>query len=268
MWLYFTNIRKIIRRYLFMSIINFLRFIYSFGADANEMLIDSVYRGDFETAKYALQDGFIHSGADINIRSDGYTPLHLALLCGRFELVKMLIERGADVNAKSDQEDLTPLHLAIVIGNIESITLLIEKGANIEAKSSFGTPLHYATYYEKPDVAQLLLDKGADVNAKSENNDPALHIAIENNNLNMRIAKLLLENKAYATEGELAQLRGLGIIPKEEANTAQVKDKLKVTVENAEIKADLATKFSGDTLPEGHLHSNVPVGDHSSSSFE
>lgn len=78
-----------------------------------------------------------------------------------------------------DTGDRTPLHLAASRGNAEVVSILLEHGATVDAKSARGmTPLHYAI--EKGDVATVgaLLDAGADINAQNNNGDnPALHIA-------------------------------------------------------------------------------------------
>ena len=66
------------------------------------------------------------------------------VLMERVEIVRLLMEQGADVTAK-DQSLSTPLHLASSLGIPEIVRLLIERGADITAKDgSHRTPLHLA----------------------------------------------------------------------------------------------------------------------------
>ena len=72
------------------------------------------------------------------------SALHNAAQRGDIELVKSLISKGANVNAKNSIE-LTPLHLAAAFGHIEVVEYLISKGADINAKGPLGlTPLDWS----------------------------------------------------------------------------------------------------------------------------
>jgi ankyrin repeat protein len=100
--------------------------------------------------------------------NDGKTPLHIATSTGHKKAVSLLLEKGANVNAKDRKEGRTPLHVACCRNARGAIvSLLLEKGANIHAKEYDGrTPLHRACEYGHENIILLLLDKGADVNAK------------------------------------------------------------------------------------------------------
>ncbi|XP_065904061.1 26S proteasome non-ATPase regulatory subunit 10-like [Dysidea avara] len=63
------------------------------------------------------------------------TPLHVAVRSGKEEIVKFLIEKGANVNARSLGS--TPLHVAVTNGREEIVKFLIEKGTNVNAKDMF-----------------------------------------------------------------------------------------------------------------------------------
>ena len=133
--------------------------------------------------KYVLH--FVKRGADINARGGGgVTPLCIACVHEDIEVIKILISKGADVNAKFFfiGGDFTPLHVVAWKGNVEIVKLLVSKGADVKAKTSDGlTPLHLAVATgiwvgptgmsrdgnesDDVEIAKLLISRGADVNA-------------------------------------------------------------------------------------------------------
>ncbi len=75
---------------------------------------------------------------------------------------------------------MTPLHEAAAMGHLEVARLLLERGADVNAKNKHGfTPLHFAAGIGHTDVAKLLLEHGADVNAKDEHGRTPADIARE-----------------------------------------------------------------------------------------
>ncbi|MBQ7607277.1 MAG: ankyrin repeat domain-containing protein, partial [Desulfovibrionaceae bacterium] len=125
---------------------------------------------------------------------DGHTPLHWAAGNGHTEVAKLLIDKGADLNAK-DKGGIMPLHWAAAYGRTEVAKLLIDKGRDVNAKSvNNETPLHWAAAYGRTEVAKLLIDKGADLNAKDVNNETPLHWAAGNGHT--EVAKLLIDKGA------------------------------------------------------------------------
>ena len=66
------------------------------------------------------------------------------------------------------QSGFTPLHIACVYGNFELARLLIEAGAEIESKTKYGyTALHLAAQYGHKLIIELLLERGANPNAQT-----------------------------------------------------------------------------------------------------
>ena len=87
------------------------------------------------------------------------SPLMMASIKGMVAVSRKLIERGADVN----KPDWTPLHYAATKGHTEIMTLLLDNYAYIDASSPNGsTPLMMAAMYGTPAAVKLLLEAGAD----------------------------------------------------------------------------------------------------------
>ena len=112
----------------------------------------------------------IENGADVNAKNyQGNTPLHLAI--HKPKTAEFFIENGADVNAKNYQGN-TPLHLAI--HKPKTAEFFIKNGADVNAKNYQGnTPLHLAIH--EPKRIEFFIEKGADVNIQNENGETALH---------------------------------------------------------------------------------------------
>lgn len=149
----------------------------------------------------------LENNADVNLTLGYYTPLIEAMYDE--ELVRKLIDLGADVNLPAELTSSTPLIASIHNITITITELLIEKGADIEAKDDDGiNALVYAVSYNKEDIVKLLLEKGADANTVCEIENE--HIDISPTPLmnaayrgNTNIINMLLENGAdinYTTD--------------------------------------------------------------------
>jgi uncharacterized protein len=104
----------------------------------------------------------------------------------REDIVKSLIERGADVTLRDDDDD-TALHLAAQNGNVNLTKLLLDKGAPINAQNKVGgTALMWAASKGNVELAQLLLERGADASIKDEDGTTALGWAIKNKRDNVQ----------------------------------------------------------------------------------
>jgi ankyrin repeat protein len=93
------------------------------------------------------------------------SPLMLASLKGHKELVRKLIDRDAHVN----KPGWTPLHYAATAGHLEIMLMLLEEYAVIDAESpNKSTPLMMAAMYATPAAVKLLLEAGADPMMRNE----------------------------------------------------------------------------------------------------
>lgn len=101
---------------------------------------------------------------------DGFTPLGLACYFGQYEIARLLIVKGADINLSSNNGfDVCPIHSAAAGNYTDIVALLIESGANINVKQQAGvTPLHSAAQNGNLDLIILLLENSADVNVRME----------------------------------------------------------------------------------------------------
>ena len=111
--------------------------------------------------------------------ADGFTPLHLATYFGWDETVRLLIARGADVSAISENAlRVQPLHNALAGGHIDIVDILIAAGASARARQGGGwTPLHAAVRNGNLDAIRLLLAHGADPNQPADDGTTALDLA-------------------------------------------------------------------------------------------
>ena len=86
----------------------------------------------------------------------GWTPLHYASARGQIEIAQFLIANGATVDALSPG-DTTPLMMAVQSGNESLVKLLLDKGADLKLRNSVGfSAIDIAVIYEKPWIADGL----------------------------------------------------------------------------------------------------------------
>ena len=141
----------------------------------------------------------LEEGADVDkATADGWTPLIIACRNGHTDVVKVLVKEGADVDratADGSEEELggcTPLIIAIKVGKAEVVKVLLEGGADVDKPRADGcTPLIIAIKVGVEDIAKLLLEGGADVDKPRADGCTPLTIAIEMGQA--EIVKLLKE---------------------------------------------------------------------------
>ncbi|XP_050305932.1 protein fem-1 homolog C isoform X2 [Anthonomus grandis grandis] len=117
------------------------------------------------------------------------TPLWCAAVSGKLSIVELLLDAGANINAVSDSGS-TPIRSACFMTHFEVVRYLVQHGAEINTPNfNGGTCLINSVQSVK--LCHFLLENGADVNAKDIQNKTALHYAIQEHRLES--TKLLLE---------------------------------------------------------------------------
>jgi ankyrin repeat protein len=152
------------------------------GADPalDQQVLEAAKSGDL-----ALVKSLLHKGADLNAKdNDGNTVLMAAAFGGNLELVKFLIDKGMDIDAKTPVNSSTVLMSAAAGGNLELVKFFINKGLDIDVKTSDGiTGLMCAVGAGNPELVEFLVDKGLDVNAKTDDGTTVLMVAALGGNL-------------------------------------------------------------------------------------
>jgi ankyrin repeat protein len=155
----------------------------------------------------ALKQALRKSGAGVR-EQRGTTPLMYAAALGSLDAMKMVVEAGADVNAKNDFGATALMWCA---GDLEKVRYLLAKDASVTARSDVGrTPLLIAANYDgSVEIARLMIAKGADVSAKDKSGTSVLEAAAAVNNL--EFARLLVDKGADPNTKDEAGFTALGM---------------------------------------------------------
>jgi ankyrin repeat protein len=113
--------------------------------------------------------------------ADGFSALHLPAFFGKHEAVRLLLQRGADADARGrGWMTGTALHSAAAGKHADAVAELIEAGADPNARQSGGwTPLHSAARNGDVASVEALLDAGADPSATNDEGQTVLELAVE-----------------------------------------------------------------------------------------
>ncbi|XP_033643957.1 ankyrin repeat domain-containing protein 17-like isoform X1 [Asterias rubens] len=126
---------------------------------------------------------------------EGESLLSLACSGGYFELAQVLLKMNANVEDRGSKGDCTPLMEAASAGHVDIVKLLIDYGADVNAQSSAGnTPLMYACSGGHEEAVKVLLDTAANIEDHNENGHTPLMEAASSGHVG--IAKVLLERGA------------------------------------------------------------------------
>ncbi|XP_071142400.1 serine/threonine-protein phosphatase 6 regulatory ankyrin repeat subunit B-like isoform X2 [Mytilus edulis] len=136
-------------------------------ANINKALYDASREGYLDIVKFLLQ-----KGADVNsFGRHGQTALYAACIGGYFAIVKFLIKQGAAVNLAIKRDvyssyEKTSLNVACRCGNHKIVQFLIDRGASLDTMSNIGrTLLHTACKQGHYKIVKILIGKGVSLNA-------------------------------------------------------------------------------------------------------
>lgn len=120
--------------------------------NGNNALMIACFKGN----KRAVQ-ALLEKGAQVN--RPGWTPLHYAAASGNNDIVRMLIERAAYIDAESPNKT-TPLMMAARAGHILTVKLLLDEGADATLKNELGmTAIDFAEKHNHKDIAEGLTSR-------------------------------------------------------------------------------------------------------------
>ena len=126
----------------------------------------------------------LEKGANLNINDGGFFHHSLLLYAvskGYEGTVKLLLENGANLEYKDGLDGQTPLSYAAKYGKVALVKLLLEKGADMESRSTHGrTALFNAAGRGHKRTVELLLERGAKLETKDSTGRTPLHEAAEN----------------------------------------------------------------------------------------
>ena len=191
-------------------------------------LHNAIRNGEKEFLEKLFQYDYVHNIEAID--KSGLKPLHVAILCKNEDIAKLLIDNGANVNAKSKEKqtlpeirnaietygmnaqieyyyikectNLTPLQIAIVNKLVNLVEILIQKGANVNAETFYGfRPIHFAVYSGCSEIVYFLFKNGAKVDC--DNNLPNDYVSQDDlikyaaMQGNVKVLKILFQQCTY-----------------------------------------------------------------------
>jgi ankyrin repeat protein len=166
----------------------------SFEGVQNRPLISAIDKGNL-----AEVEALLRTAIDPNdFAGTHFAAIHAAAAKGNVRIVQALLASGVDVNlADNHLQRQTPLFYAIDWGLLHMVKFLIDKGANVNARTWHGySPLHMAagSHENSLQMVRLLVKHGADINAAAMNQTTVLESAVQSDN--PKVLEFLLKSGA------------------------------------------------------------------------
>jgi len=171
-------------------------------------LLRAAAAGDVDAAGQAID-----RGAKADAAAPHLTALSAAAFYGHRNVVEFLIGKGADIDKADMEGGRTPVHQALIGNEPEIAGVLIQAGADPDARTLAGfSPLMYASIYGLSDLVTTLLGRGADVNARTNDGESPLVLAAQSGAA--ETARLLMDGgadlNAQTNDGWNALMRAVG----------------------------------------------------------
>lgn len=142
----------------------------------------------------------IKQGINVNeLDGDKDVPLIIAAYLGYTDIVKLLLESGADVSAVDPSMKATALHAAAYAGKTEAAKILLQYGIDIDKQGPYNgyTALHDAIWQGHKETAKLFIEAGANLNVTSNRGETPLAFA---RSRNQRELVALIEQRIATTQ--------------------------------------------------------------------
>lgn len=121
------------------------------NSDAPHPVWHAIWEGQYAGVKQVLDNGL-----DANYTHRGISLLQCAIEAGNTDVVRLLIDAGADVG-KADPHGWSPLHSAAFAGDIGALLLVLQRAKYPSPKDEYGwTPLDLAAFYRHEDIVKIL----------------------------------------------------------------------------------------------------------------
>ena len=159
----------------------------------NGSLQDSLLHKAARNRNYEICKMLLKFGADVNlINLDGQNPLNVAEAKGESSVCKLLVRKRKEKKIMYKKA----LHTCAKKNDLTMFKVHLNKGDNVnETDEKMRTPLHVAMIFASDEICDLLLKRGADVHAKDSNMDDAIQLAFYYGRLKLR--ERILSNLSY-----------------------------------------------------------------------
>lgn len=165
-------------------------------------LVAALINKEYDRAKE-----MINNGIEVNFFLGDFSPLICSI--ENIDIMKLLLEKGADVNLKN-KSNMTALTIAVIANKVGAVKLLLKNNANVNVVSTLNnqTPLMFALQNKNFPIIKMLKEKDVDIHAKDSYGNTALLNAITINSVNMEEVKYLIKNT-----NQINMFNNLGMSP-------------------------------------------------------
>ena len=137
----------------------------------------------------------IDYGAECNFTNDsGFSSMHFSVYQNNLEIIQLLLGKGVNIDVV-DKNGASPLHYASLTGNFCVVQFLVERGANLNLADEKGfTPIHNACFGGKVELVQFIMDRSIDIYSANHYGYPTSQHAVIKNRID--VVNFLIKNGA------------------------------------------------------------------------